>query len=62
MLDQGLDENPEKEIDPVVGSGPMQIADFQSRNILALEPAEQERPVFNPDHNLTYQVFQSGEP
>jgi peptide/nickel transport system substrate-binding protein len=44
--------------DPHIGSGPMEIADFQPGREMRLTPTEVEHPIFNPSHDLVLIGFQ----
>ena len=43
--------------DPLIGSGPFEIDDYEIGQFLRLRPSDQEHPLFNPDHNVLLQVF-----
>lgn len=43
--------------DPLIGSGPFEIDDYEIGQFLRLTPTDEEHPMFNPDHNVLLQVF-----
>ncbi|WP_137287680.1 ABC transporter substrate-binding protein [Halorussus salinisoli] len=54
----GGDKNPEDfEFDPFVGSGPFTVENFQAGQSIELSPHD-DHPVFSPDHNLFFRVYQ----
>ncbi len=62
LVDMGIEDSPAMNIETVVGSGPFQLEEFDAGNVLSLVPAENDHPVWNPDHNVTLQVYQGSEP
>lgn len=56
-LDAGAEDTPENvQLDPIVGSGPYEVANFDRSRLLELEPTDDFFDA--PSHNLRLQVYQ----
>ncbi len=56
LTNQGILDNPEEAFDPLIGSGPFELTDFEGGNYMTLDPFD-GHPVFSPDHSLIFQIY-----
>jgi peptide/nickel transport system substrate-binding protein len=45
-------------VDNYVNTGPFEVQALEGRQLLALEPRDEDHPLFNPDYQLLFQAFE----
>ncbi|WP_205254379.1 ABC transporter substrate-binding protein [Halorubellus sp. JP-L1] len=56
-VEAGAEDDPENvELDPIVGSGPFKVANFETDSELELEPHD-GNPVYDVDHRIVFTVY-----